>query len=310
AIGLILRLGKPVVWRLSDMWPFTGGCHYSGGCLRYEASCGRCPLLGSRREYDLSRIVWSSKRRYWDTRNLTVVSPSQWLADCASRSALFREARVEVIPTGVDTTLFRPVPRRRARSLLGLPQDKDLVLFGAADSMGDPRKGGQFLQEIFEVLRAGARVDSMCLVAFGTWVPPKDVGVETIAVGTLWDEPSLAILYSACDVFVAPYMEDNLPNTIIESLSCGTPCVAFRVGGIPELIAHRENGYLAPPFDTGEMAQGIRFVLDSDYQALRRRTRRKAERDLSLKRCAESYVSLFSELLQDRDGCAESSRRR
>jgi len=300
SVGAILRTSKPVVWRLSDMWPFTGGCHYSGGCERYKASCGRCPLLGSRVEHDLSRLVWSSKRRHWDTGNLTLVSPSQWLAGCALRSTLFRDCRVEVIPTGVDTTRFRPVPRRTARSLLGLPQGRDLVLFGAADPGADPRKGGHLLPEIFEALRRRGRADSMGLVTFGTWVSPREVGVETIAVGKLRDDPSLALLYSACDVFVAPYMEDNLPNTIIESLACGTPAVAFRVGGVPELIVHEKNGYLAAPFDTEDMARGIRFVLDSDRQTMRKRTRREAERNFSLKRCAERYISLFRELLKNR----------
>lgn len=300
SIGAMLSTGKRVVWRLSDMWPFTGGCHYSGGCRRYEERCGRCPLLVSRMERDLSRIVWSSKRRYWQAGEITIVSPSRWLAQCASRSCLFRKCRIEVIPTGVDTTVFKPVPRVGARSLLGLPMDKKLVLFGAADASGDERKGGNLMTRILGAFMKAGRKHETWIVAFGTSKCPSVPGLEAVAVGTVRDPRKLALLYSACDVFVAPYMEDNLPNTIIESLACGTPTVAFRVGGVPELIAHEKNGYLAAPFDTEDMARGIRFVLDSDRQTMRKRTRREAERNFSLKRCAERYISLFRELLKNR----------
>ena len=133
--------GKPVVWRLSDTWPFTGGCHYPGDCRRYEERCGRCPQLGSRHDRDVTRQGWSARARAYADLDLTVAAPSRWIADCAGASSLFARRPIEVIPTGVDTGLFRPMDRAAARSTLGLPPDRDLILFDAPGATDDPRKG-------------------------------------------------------------------------------------------------------------------------------------------------------------------------
>ncbi len=300
-IETLAKLNKPLVWTLHDMWPFTGGCHYSGGCDRYMASCGSCPLLGSSKNWDLSRWVWQRKAKAWKNLNLTIVSPSYWLAKCASSSYLFQDLPIKVIPNSIDTKKYRPINQRVARELLRLPQDKQLVLFGSLRATSDTRKGFQFLQPVLQKLSQSGWQDKLELVIFGASRSDglPDFGLPSHYVGNLNDDLSLATVYSAADVFVLPSVQDNLPNTIMEAIACGTPCVAFNIGGIPDLIEHQKNGYLAQPFKTEDLAQGIAWVLEKEerHQKLSHRAREKAEQEFALQIQTGRYLSLFKEIM-------------
>ncbi|WP_287293429.1 glycosyltransferase family 4 protein [Moorena sp. SIO2C4] len=237
-IETIAKLKRPIVWTLHDMWPFTGGCHYNHDCDRYTASCGACPQLHSSKDWDLSRWVWQRKAKAWRNLDLTVVALSSWLAKCASASSLFQDLRIELIPNGIDTQKYRPIHQQVARELLSLPQDKQLILFGAVNATSDKRKGFELLQPALQELSQSGWRDQLELVIFGDSQPdnPPEFGFKTHYLGTLSDDLSLALVYAAADVFVAPSLQDNLPNTVMEAIACGTPCVAFNIGGMPDLI--------------------------------------------------------------------------
>jgi len=297
----IAKFDKPLVWTLHDMWAFTGGCHYNQDCDRYTASCGACPQLGSSKDWDLSRWVWQRKAKTWKDLNLTIVCPSSWLAECARTSSLFKDVPVEVIPYGLDTGKYKPLNRKVARELLHLPQDKQLVLFGALKATSDKRKGFHLLQPALQDLSKSEWQDRLELVIFGSSAPekPPDLGFKTHYLGTLSDDLSLAVVYSAADVFVLPSTQDNLPNTVLEAIACGTPCVAFNIGGMPDMIEHQKNGYLAQPYKIEDLAQGIAWVLENKerHRKLGDRAREKAEQEFTLEIQARRYLSLFTEIL-------------
>lgn len=302
-IETLAKLRIPLVWTFHDMWAFTGGCQYDNECGRYRSACGACPQLKSERERDLSRSVWERKRKAWEGLNLTLVSPSRWLADCARSSSLFKDTRMEVIPYGLDLQRFRPLDKRAARDILGLPQDKNLILFGAL-APDDRRKGFAHLKEALGRLAADGGAGDTELVIFGSGRPerPADLGFPVHYTGRLHDDISLSLLYSAADVFVAPSLQDNLPNTVLEAMACGTPSVAFRIGGMPDMIDHGVNGHLSAPFDTAEMAHGLRDLLGdprkrSEFGAA---ARKKAEREYPLARQAEAYRKLYAEIIRGR----------
>jgi len=303
------KLNRPITWTLRDMWSFTGGCHYSGDCDRYTQSCGNCPKLNSNADYDLSRWVWNRKARAWKDLNLTVVALSQWIGTCASKSSLFKDRRIEVIPNGLDTHTYRPIERQIARNLLQLPHDKHLILFGAVKATSDKRKGFQLLQSALQDLSQSAWQDKLELVIFGASRPeqPIDFGFKAHYLGELHDDLALALVYSAADLLVAPSIEENLPNTVLEAISCGTPCVAFNIGGMPDLIEHHENGYLAQPFKIEDLAQGIAWVLENSdrYQKLSHRAREKAEQEFALEIQAHRYSALFDEILKTSTNCKD-----
>jgi glycosyltransferase involved in cell wall biosynthesis len=300
-IETMAKLQRPLVWTLHDMWAFTGGCHYSQDCDRYTASCGACPQLGSNKDWDLSRWVWQRKAKTWKDLNLTIVCPSSWLAECARTSSLFKDVRVEVIPYGLDTGKYKPLNRQVARELLHLPQDKQLVLFGALKATSDKRKGFHLLQPALQDLSKSGWQEGLELVIFGSSAPekPLDLGFKTHYLGTLSDDLSLALVYSAADIFVLPSTEDNLPNTVLEAIACGTPCVAFNIGGMPDMIEHEKNGYLAQPYKIEDLAQGIAWVLENKerHRKLGDRAREKAEQEFTLEIQARRYLSLFTEIL-------------
>jgi glycosyltransferase involved in cell wall biosynthesis len=301
SINALTRLNRPLIWTLHDMWAFTGGCHYDQGCGRYRQACGACPQLASTSERDLSRWVWRSKWKAWRGMKLIVVTPSRWLADCAKASALFHDVRVETIPNGLDLTTFRPIDRGIARHLLSLPQEKDLILFGAMSSTSDRRKGFQYLQPALQRLGAAGRAEKVELVVFGASQPANapDFGLPVRYLGQFHDDISLALVYAAADVFVAPSIQDNLPNTVMEALACGTPCVAFNIGGMSDLIEHERTGYLARPLDIDELACGIAWVLDDigRRQMLRCKSRAKAELEFEISHITRKYAAMYQDAL-------------
>lgn len=296
----LAKLNRPLVWTLHDSWAFTGGCHIPYQCVRYREMCGACPVLGSGREEDLSRWTWRRKKRGWRDLRLTVVAPSRWLAGCARSSSIFRDVRVEVIPNGLDTAVYRPIDRRSAREQLGLSQDKKYILFGAMNSTSDPNKGFQFLLPALQKLSAGGWQDDAELLVFGASEPaePPPFGMKTNYLGRLRDDAGMARLYSAADVFVAPSILENLPNTVMESMACGTPCVAFDQGGMADLIEHGQTGYLARPHEPEELARGIVWVLENGdrRRELSAEARQKVEREFALEKVAGRYLALYREM--------------
>jgi glycosyltransferase involved in cell wall biosynthesis len=301
-IESIAKLNRPIVWSLHDMWAFTGGCHYTDQCDRFTQSCGSCPQLQSQEVQDLSRSVWQRKAKAWKAADLTIVALSQWLADCARSSSLFRHSRIEVIPNGLDTTRYRPINQTFAREVLGLPQDKHLALFGAMAATSDPRKGFHLLQPALQSLAQAGWSDRLELVIFGADRPqhPPEFGMKVHYMGSFRDDLSLALLYSAADVFILPSTQENLANTVMEALACGTPCVAFEIGGMPDLIEHQKTGYLAQPYWIDDLASGIAWTIeDRDrHSRLSSRCREKVEQEFTQARQAYQYQSLFEEVIE------------
>lgn len=304
-IETLPKFEQPLVWTLHDMWAFTGGCHYnqySQDCDRYLNSCGACPQLHSSKDADLSRWVWQRKAKAWKNLNLTVVTPSHWLAKCARKSALFKDFPVVTIPYSIETERYKPVERQVARSILNLPQDKQLILFGSTRATTDIRKGFPLLQKALQELSKSSVGDRLELVVFGSSKPstPTDLGFPANYLGVLNDDISLALVYAAADVFVLPSTQDNLPNTVLEAIACGTPCVGFNIGGMPDMIEHQRNGYLAQPFQVEDLARGMVWVLENQerHQKLCIRSREKAEEEFAMDRQASRYLSLFTEVLE------------
>jgi glycosyltransferase involved in cell wall biosynthesis len=296
------KLNKPLVWTLHDMWAFTGGCHYSQSCDRYTQSCGACPQLHSQKNWDLSRWVWQRKAKAWKDLNLTLVSPSVWLADCARSSLLFQSRQIEVIPHGLNLTTYRPIEPAIARRLLNLPPDKQLVLFGASPgTTGDKRKGFHLLQPALQQLSQSGWQDRLELVVFGSSQPgrPIDLSFKTHYLGQFHDDLSLALVYSAADVMVVPSLQEAFGQTASEAIACGTPVVTFAATGLKDIISHQQDGYLAQPFEVEDLAHGIAWVLEDDerHQKLRTAARERAEREFTLELQAHRYRSLFSTLL-------------
>ncbi|NJL86869.1 MAG: glycosyltransferase [Leptolyngbyaceae cyanobacterium SM1_1_3] len=301
-IETLAQLKRPLVWTLQDMWPMTGGCHYSEDCDRYQKSCGSCPQLGSDRQHDLSRKIWQRKRKAWQGIDLTIVTPSQWMADCVKASSLLGDRRVEVIPFCLDTQTYRPFDQSFARDALGLPQDKQIILFGALAATIDQRKGFHLLVPALKALGEKGWQDRVELAVFGSSQPdqPIDLGFKANYLGSFQDDLSLALVYSAADVMIVPSLQESFGQTTSEALACGTPVVAFDATGPKDIVDHQLNGYLVKPYEVQDLTQGISWILEDAERLcqLKLRAREKAEQAFALEIQANQYLQLFEALLQ------------
>ena len=260
----IIASGKPVVLTLHDQWYFTGICHYSGDCGKYKAQCQKCPMLKGP-GFDLARRVYDRKRSMYEGSNITFVGCSRWMADLARQSSLTQGHLVTNVPNAIDTDVFKPMDKLAARQRHNLPIDKKLLLFGA-QRITDKRKGFRYLAEACEhiSMHHPTLPDNLGVVVLGGDAESvkETLSLPVYAVNYLSNETEIAQLYSAADLFVTPSLQDNLPNTIVEAMACGTPCVGFNVGGIPEMISHKQDGYIADYCDSIDFAQGIAWCLD------------------------------------------------
>jgi glycosyltransferase involved in cell wall biosynthesis len=292
----------PVVWRLSDQNPFTGGCHYDSGCERWKDSCGACPQLGSHLDNDLSRQVWTRKRRALDAvpaPRFHIVAQSRWMAQCVSGSSLFGRFPLSHIPNGLDTEVFKPRDRALARDILQVPADAKTVLF-VADLVANRRKGIALLYEALAGLRD---VPNLFLLSAGQGTTPPPQGLPGRHLDSVSDERWLSLAYCAADVFVIPSLQDNLPNTVLEAMACGTPVVGFDVGGIPDMVRHSVTGLLVPAGDVAELARALRGLLGDAARraAMGAACRRVALAEYTLEKQARAYLALYEGLLSSRD---------
>ncbi len=290
---------KRVVWTLHDMNAFTGGCHYDLGCGRYLSRCSQCPQLHSDETHDLSTMIWDRKKALFGRINpdqLHIATPSSWLADEVKRSPILNRFPVSVIPYGVDLEDFAPRNQQSARDVFGIPQNARVVLF-VADGLPLYRKGLGTLGEALE--RLAQRMPNLFLICVGHNDPPLGLRVPWMHLGFVNNDRLLSNIYSAADVFVIPSLQDNLPNTVLESMACATPVVGFEVGGIPDMVQHGTTGLLAKPHDAQALAHAINELLKNPQRRslLSANCRRVAVHRYSLARQATRYYQLYKQLL-------------
>lgn len=308
SIEAIGRLRKPVVWTMHDSWVFCGSEHHPQGLEDRRA------VEGYRRDnrppghagLDLDRWCWKRKSRCW-RRPITLVAPSRWLAEAARASELAGKWPIHVIPNAVPTAIYRPLPQPVAREAFGLPQDAEIVLFGAIAGRTDPNKGWDLL--VPAIAELAGRRPAMLPVVFGMTEPikPPDLGVPVRYVGRLHDDQALALLYNAADAVAVPSRLENLPQAATEAQSCGTPVVAFNAGGMPDAVVHRETGYLASPYDSADLALGLEWVLEDRPRlaTLRKNARRRAEENWSPEGVICKYTHLYREVAKHRGPVSE-----
>jgi glycosyltransferase involved in cell wall biosynthesis len=296
----LVNTGKPIVWTLHDMWTFTGGCHYSGSCNNFIRECGNCPFLRDPGENDISHSGWLRKAAlYKNAQNITFVTCSQWLADVAKQSSLISNFRIEAIPNPIDINIFSPRDKNATREKWGINKDIKIILFGAAN-INDRRKGISYLVDALDVLKrdyAGTEKTEMVIFGKNKHFDTSALPFKVHELNLLTSANDLAEVYSLADVFVTPSLEDNLPNTIMEALSCGTPVVAFDTGGIPEMVDHQQNGYLAKFKDAVDMAKGLHETLHADAQ-LAINARQKVLDNYTNEIVANQYINLYQSLIK------------
>lgn len=302
----IFNSGKPVVWTMHDMWPCTGICHHARKCTHYHERCGHCMYLyhGGWKK-DLSNYVFAKKLSLYKKAPLSFVTCSRWLEGQARKSALFQGKEVISIPNPINTKLFKTSNKNEARLKLELPLDRRLLLFGSV-KITDKRKGIDYLVAACEMLctRFPELKSQLGVVVFGNHSEQMQelLPFDVFPLDYVSNEKEIVTIYNAVDMYVTPSLEENLPNTIMEAMACGVPCVGYNVGGIPEMIDHLHNGYVAEYKSVEDFAQGIHWILsESEYELLCQEAIRKVEAHYSEKSVANRYIQLYNKLLKENE---------
>lgn len=300
-IRRIIDSGKPVVWTMHDMWPCTGICHHSRECSRYETECNHCPFLyGGGGKKDLSTRVFRRKKEIYGVAPVTFVTCSHWLEEKAKASALLSGQKVAAIPNPINTNLFKPRDMQEARTKCRLPQDRRLILFGSV-KITDKRKGIDYLVKSCELLaeKHPEWKKTLGVVVFGNQSEELQhlLPFQVYPLPYIKNEHELVDIYNAVDLFVTPSLEENLPNMIMEAMACGVPCVGFHIGGIPEMIDHLHNGYVARYKSSEDFANGIEWMLtEPDYDELSEQACRKAVTNYSESAIAKKYTDIYNKI--------------
>ena len=302
SLSALASLGKPVLWTLHDMRPFTGGCHYSAGCKGFRHECQSCPQLQPALHHFPARAHVGQT----DVVRLlqpVFVAPSRWLANECISSSVARSCRVEVIPYGIDAKAFAPMRQQEARRRLGLDPEALYIMLGA-DSLGEHRKGGLLAQQaLYELAQQAPSAESVStgqwrVVSCGAEAFPLDAPWRAEHLGFL-SKQDMAILYAACDVLLFTSQEDNLPNMLLEAMACGLPVVAYRVGGVPELVEDGKTGFLADPFDASSLCEHLKTILRNAElrQGMGRTARTAVTASFTLDAQARLYRDLYARLI-------------
>ncbi len=283
---------KPVVWTLHDMNPFTGGEHYDELFDGIDASGKPKIRKKTKKEIDESDAILGFKKNVIKSiNNLTVVAPSKWLQNEASKSDLFKGKKVLHIPYGIDSSIFNLKDKVYAREVFNIPKNKRVILF-VSESINNSRKGFVFLEKAFGNLTS----DNILLCAIGNTSINIGNSANVIKLGSIYDERLMALAYSAADLFVIPSLMDNLPNTVLESIMCGTPVVGFPVGGIPDMIENGVNGYLADEISVDSLYETITKFLKFPDRFDREKIRDLAIKKYDLNIQAKRYKELFKKI--------------
>ena len=303
-IQKILQSGKPVVWTMHDMWPCTGICHHARECDKYHQECHHCPYIykgGGKK--DLSNQVFKKKKEIYQSAPVTFVTCSRWLKERAGQSALLNGHTIVDIPNPISTSLFKPQNSLTARNKMELPTDKKLILFGSV-KVTDKRKGIDYFIESCKLLaeKYPEMKEELGVVVYGknSECLKSLIPFQVYALDYISNEKDLVNIYNAVDLYVTPSLEENLPTTIMEAMACGIPCVGFNVGGIPEMIDHLHNGYVAEYKSAEDLANGIIWTLsESEYQSLSEEACRKAVSNYSESIVAKKYIDIYNKITGD-----------
>lgn len=288
------QVKKPIAWTMHDMNPFTGGCHYSGSCELYTEDCAVCPQLEQTSDPEYSHTIFRYKKKQLaGAQQLQIIALSQWLQDCSQRSTLFGDLPHHRIPNGLDSTIFHPADKWSARAALGLPVNKKIILFVAYGTLHTKRKGYAYLLEAFSKLNR----EDVVLCAVGGMEKTVVPNATVIDFGFVSDEEQLRQLYSAADCFVIPSLQDNLPNTVVEALLCGTPVAGFNAGGIPDMVKPGLNGMLASELSADALRDAINALLDTHGTFSTDAIRRDAVARFDQQVQANAYLSLFKKMI-------------
>lgn len=306
SIAKLHKLNKPIVWTFHDSNPITGGCHVRYTCHGYLNNCGNCPVLKFSYEKDFSHMTWKAKKKAYSKLNFDIIAPSNWMKKNANHASLTKGLKAHMIPNALETDIFKPVHKKECRNDLGIDQDTMVILSGYMPSSTDKHKGFEQLIDTLNHLSVSPHInkDKLLLYFYGSEGDGFDLNIpiKHKFAGKIDNDDLLVKIYNASDVFLFPSLEESMGYTALESLSCGTPVVGFNTSGVPDVVLHKKNGYLASLYDTQDLANGLIWILNNpNKDLLASNAREWAVSKFSLEVVAQQHINLYKNLIDHRE---------
>ena len=299
----IEEIGKikfPIVWTLHDFWPFSATEHYQRDDLDKRYIKGyKIKKIFRISEY-VDKLCFQRKKLNWGN-NIKLIAPSKWMKDCSNNSLLMKDKEIKIIPNPIDTEVFRPINKNKAKKSLKIETQKKVILFGSIDGGKDPRKGADLLIDVLKCLNF--RKELIQIVIFGKKNKFQDIFENTFFeikhLGIINSDYKLSTIYSASDIFIIPSRAESFGQTAAEAQSCGTPVAGFDIGGLKDIIAHNKNGILIEPFNTRKMALSIENLLKDEEKILKfsKASRQNALQNWDYKKVAKSHINFYKKIL-------------
>jgi glycosyltransferase involved in cell wall biosynthesis len=301
SIKEISKIRKPIVWTLHDSWVFCGAEHHPNGVKDdlYVTDY----LSKQHKGFNINRWVLKRKKRFWKDTHFHIVTPSNWETESTKKSSLFARNTIITIPNCLDINLFKPVDKHIAKNVLNLCLNKRYILFGAAEINKNPIKGGDLLMSILKDFIKKYEPQNIELLIFGSSYSDSfsDIGLPVHFFGTIHDEYTMSLIYNSAEVMLVPSKMESFGQVASESLSCSTPVVCFNVGGLVDIVEHKSTGYIANRFDVEDFTKGINWILnEADHSLLSKKAREKALINYNEKKCVDSYMNIYNEILKNR----------
>ena len=298
----IAKITKPIVWTMHDSWPCCGAEHHPNiieNDTRWKEGYYKWNKPKTTKGIDLCRKVWNQKKRYLENKKIIFTAPSKWEHDVLKSSKLFGNCACKVIPNIIDHSVFYQKDKISARKLFNIPSDKIIIGFGAAYDIDNPKsmKGSYYLIDAINKLK---NPENYFLIIFG---PVSDVFADRVTIpyfasGYISNPNILSAIYSACDVVVNPSIIENLPTTCLESICCGVPVVAFDVGGTSDIVVHKETGYLAVPYKSEDLVNGIEWCVNN-YKNLSNNCIKKSIKDFDNTETINKMIKIYKCCLKE-----------
>ena len=300
SIESIGRINKPLVWTLHDNWAFCGSEHLPLDIndIRYKKGYFKSNKPKGHKFLDFDRWCWERKKKNW-TKAIPIVCPSEWLSNCAKESALMKSWPINVIPNPLDTEIFKPLEKKIARSVFNLPLNKKIILFGSMDGTNNKNKGWDLLVNALKIFESN--ISNTIAVIFGQsyGTHSQYINIPITYAGKLNDPQSLAMLYSAADITVVPSRIESFGQTASESISCGTPVIAFDSSGIKDVVVNNETGFLVEPYNSYSLGKSIVELLNNDekMRQFKKASRARALKLWSYNAVSKKYIDFYSKIL-------------
>lgn len=295
ALDDLKKINAKIVFTIHDSWIFTGGCHVPQTCVGFVSGCKQCEISTLTKVLKTSEREYRKKQIFFSENQVTIIGPSRWICKASKSSKILENTDVFNIPNPINTQIFKPYNNIELKNKYNLPINKKIILFGAMGPESDKNKGYQFLKKLFQILKYD---NSACIVIFG--MTGQSISNKVCYLGKISSDKIMSEIFNLADVSVVPSLSENFSNTILESMSCGTPVVAFNIGGNSDLIDHKINGYLATPYLVNSLHKGINWVLNNS-DSVRFECRKKAEREFGFSKVGDRYLSLYNDILNISD---------